>query len=118
MVYQIPYIPYPEGLIVNQMGSYDQAAGYVNSTSLRWSYGSMKGRKDDLILRQLSEQSLETQVRAAQEMGFSGIWVDRRGYADHGATIEAKLQGILGEPPTLISPTENQSFFVLSASHK
>lgn len=113
MIYQIPYMPYPEGPTISQLTSYDQAAGYVNSTSLRWSFGTMNGRAADLALRKLSKQPLEQQLRDAREMGFAGIWVDRRGYQDHGAKVEAQLAQILGTRPAFVSSTENQSFFVL-----
>lgn len=118
-VYQLPYVPYPESVPVNQLVAYDQASGYLNSTSLRWSFGAMQGREGGEFFKKLSAQPIEQQVKKAREMGFAGIWVDRRGYADHGASIESQLTQATGEKPALVSPSGNQSFFVLSrgASH-
>lgn len=112
-IYQLPYMPYPEGGPVNQLISYDPAAGYLNSKELRWSFGAMKGRDAGDFFKKLSTEPIEQQIQKVKEMGFSGIWIDRRGYADHGASIESQLEGILGEQPSLVSPNGNQSFFLL-----
>lgn len=112
-VYQLPYMPFPEVPPINQLGDYDQLVGYLNSTSLRWSFGGMKGRDGDLFLRQLSSRPLAEQIEVAKQRGFSGLMIDRRGYADHGQAIEAELARIIGAGPALVSPNGNQSFFVL-----
>lgn len=112
-VYQIPYVAYPEVPPVNELGAYDQLVGYLNSKTLRWSFGGIKGREGDLFFRQLATEPLAKQIQAAREKGFSGIWVARRGYDDHGAKVEAELARILGKPPALVSPNGDLSFFVL-----
>ena len=37
MVYQVPYVSFPEAAPVNKMNSYDPLLGYILSDSLRWS---------------------------------------------------------------------------------
>lgn len=112
-IYQLPYAAFPEVPPINNLAAYDQLAGYLNSTSLRWSFGGMKGREGDLFFRQLSVEPLAQQVGVVREKGFSGIWIDRRGYVDHGKAVESELTRVLGKPPALISPNGNQSFFTL-----
>jgi phosphoglycerol transferase len=46
--------------------------------------------------------------------GFSGVYVDRRGYADNGAEVEAKLRSALGIEP-LVSGNNQMIFFDLGA---
>jgi hypothetical protein len=46
---------------------------------------------------------------------FSGIYIDRYGYADRGANIEAQLAQLLGEEP-LVSGDGRHSFFLLEPS--
>ena len=113
-IYQLPYIGFPEVAPVNQLGAYDQARGYLNSKVLRWSWGAMKGRSGDLFFRALATEPMESQIEIARQLCFSGVYVDRRGYADGGAKVEAQLQQILGKSPSLVSDSKQQIFFNLS----
>lgn len=74
----------------------------------------MKGRAADLFFRALAEAPLERQIEVARRIGFSGIYIDRRGYADGGAAIEAELTRLLGGPPDLISDNKQQIFYELT----
>lgn len=81
-IYQLPYAGYPENGAVNGMGSYDQARGHLHSRHLNWSFGGMRGREGDWFYRKLAQLPISEQVTVAAAMGFSGIYVDRRGYLD------------------------------------
>lgn len=109
-VYQLPYMGFPEVPTVNDLIAYALFRGYLHSTSLRWSYGGMKGRKGDLFFRNLSVQPLANQIKAIKPLGFNGIYIDRRGYADRGKSVEAELKKILSVNP-LVSEDENLVFF-------
>ncbi|WP_321927961.1 sugar translocase [Paraburkholderia guartelaensis] len=115
-VYQLPYMAFPEVPPLNDLAAYDQFAGYLNTTALRWSYGGMKGREGDLFFRQLATQPVAQQVAAIREKGFSAVWVDRRGYADRGKQLEADLAKELGHGPALISQNGNQVLFIIQPS--
>jgi phosphoglycerol transferase len=81
-IYQLPYASYPENGAVNGMGSYDQARGHLHSQHLNWSFGGMRGREGDWFYRKLAQLPISEQVTVVAAMGFSGIYVDRRGYLD------------------------------------
>lgn len=81
-VYQLPYMAYPENGPVNGLGSYDQARGHLHSDNLNWSFGGMRGREGDWFYRKLALLPISQQVTVIRVMGFSGIYVDRRGYLD------------------------------------
>jgi phosphoglycerol transferase len=83
-IYQLPYMAYPESSSVNGLGSYDQARGLLNSTNLRWSFGGMRGRTGDWFFRKLAQLPIDQQVSIIKAIGFSGIYVDRRGYLGEG----------------------------------
>jgi phosphoglycerol transferase len=83
-IYQLPYMAYPESSSVNGLGSYDQARGLLNSTNLRWSFGGMRGRTGDWFFRKLAQLPMDQQVSIIKAIGFSGIYVDRRGYLGEG----------------------------------
>jgi phosphoglycerol transferase len=114
MIYQLPYMAFPEVPPLNALQSYDQIRGYLHSKRLRWSYGGIKGRSGDLFFRALGTEPLERQITVVRRIGFSGLYVDRRGYADHGTAIEAELTRLLGEPPKLVSDNGQQMFFDLT----
>jgi phosphoglycerol transferase len=51
-------------------------------------------------------------LEAISLAGFSGVYVDRKGYTDDGADLEAKLRSLLEIDP-LISANKQMSFFDL-----
>lgn len=113
-IYQLPYMPFPEVPPLHNLQAYDHAIGYLHSHSLKWSYGLVKGRSGDLFFRALSAQPVERQVDVIRKLGFRGVYVDRRGYVDRGAEIEAALAHAIGHPPTLVSGSNQQVFFDLA----
>ncbi|HTN23353.1 MAG TPA: hypothetical protein VL120_05165 [Solirubrobacteraceae bacterium] len=101
-VLQLPYTPYPENGPVNGMLDYDLFKGYIHSRHLRWSYGSTKGRPADW---QADVQALapDDLAIAATTAGFRAMYVDRAGYADHGAAVDAALTKLSGAGPAGVS---------------
>ena len=103
MVWQMPYQPFPESSGLNQTATYEFFRGYLNSRSLRWSYGAMKGREADRWIRALAAMPPDKQLDFVARSGFSGVYLARRAYADGGAAVEAVLRDRLG-PPIAESP--------------
>lgn len=111
-VFQLPIIPFPEAGEREGMKDYDHLKGYLHSEDLRWSYGGVKGRpradwQDELIGEPVNEVA-----RAVAAVGFDGIWVDRFGYEDLGADLEARLADVTGVAP-LVSENQRLVFFDL-----
>lgn len=106
-VYQLPYMTYPESNSVNGLGSYDQARGLLHSSQLKWNFGGMRGRTGDWFFRKLALLPIEQQVVVIKAMGFSGIYVDRRGYLGAGVDkrclpfSEKKLERIANDCLTI-----------------
>lgn len=96
-IYQLPYMPFPETTPLHRLHTYDQVAGFLHSKSLRWSYAGMKGREGDLFYRALSQEPIEKQIQIIQNMGFSGIYIDRRGYQDNANQLVETLTSLLGK---------------------
>jgi hypothetical protein len=115
MIFQLPNEGFPELAPIVSMGPYDELRGYLHSRSLRWSSGAMRGRPDALWPERngldfadgtftanrskpradlrLGPQAVDALVFA----GFSGIYVDRRGFRDLGDAITTQLQSLLGK---------------------
>jgi hypothetical protein len=92
MVVQLPYEMFPEPPAARQ-AIYEPAKAYLHTDEVRWSYGAMRGRPADW-LGPLAGRPLREVVDAARERGFAGVLVDRLGYADGGAAIEAELRAL------------------------
>jgi phosphoglycerol transferase len=112
LVYQFPYFSFPEHGPTEQLADYDLLLPYLHSSSIRWSYGAMKGRRADAWLARIAAMPTEQAVDTLAEAGFSGIYVARKGYADSGAQLEVALESLLGRPAA-VSATGDASFFTL-----
>lgn len=110
MIFQLPYVPFPESPPVYQMTDYDLLKGYLHSHNLRWSYGAMKGREVDDWQRDVVQKPTDELVRTLSFAGFSGIYVDTYGYKDNGNQIIKELTSIFGSEP-LMSEDGRLAFF-------
>ena len=99
MIFQLPYVPFPEYGPLNEMVDYDHLVGYLHSKSLRWSYGAMKYRETDCWLSKVSAQPMDRLVPSIAAADFAGIYIDRFGYTDHAAALEAQLRALLKSEP-------------------
>jgi hypothetical protein len=97
-VFQMPYVFFPEAGMIVGTGPYDQVRGWLHADSLRWSWGSVRGREGDwqgALVRLPVPEALD----ALTAVGFSGLMIDRAGYDDHAAGIEAEYTRTLGQEP-------------------
>lgn len=109
MVFQLPYVPFPENPQLNLMNNYDLFKGYIHSENLRWSYGAMKGRNMNWH-KTLSEYPLDSLLQRISVLGFEGIYIDRYGYDDLATSLERKLQNYSAIKP-IISQNQRLTFF-------
>ncbi len=99
MIFQLPYMAYPENGGIYKMTDYDQMVGYLHSKSLRWSYGAMHYRDTDRWLAKVSAEPTQQMVAAVSAAGFAGIFVDRFGYGDNAVALESQLRNVLKSEP-------------------
>jgi len=89
-VLQLPYVPF-----LRIRRSWDDRLRplqpYLESTRIHWSYGAVKGRPDARWIARVSGTAGAAACCTIRKSAFAGIWVDRAGYADHGAAIVASL---------------------------
>ncbi|MEX3933256.1 hypothetical protein AB4Y32_15885 [Paraburkholderia phymatum] len=110
-VYDLPYIAFPESAPLNRLEVYELGTGFINSDHLRWSFGGMAGRQGDRFFRELSKHPIQDQLSEVRRLGFSGIYIDRRGFADNGTEVEKELAQALGHGPALVRSDGVASFF-------
>lgn len=112
-IYQLPYMPFPEVAPLHHLHTYDLSVGFLHSKELRWSYAGMKGRDGDLFYRALARESVEKQLEVISRMGFSGIYIDRRGFEDNADSLINRLSSLLGNEPLLKRADGQVVFFRL-----
>jgi hypothetical protein len=104
-VFQLPVVPYPENPPVHDMSDYAHFRPYLASSSLRWSYGAFRGTSLADWQLALPQKSTTALLDDLVSVGFCAVEVDRLGFADRGASLEADLRSLLGAP---ISTTNDE----------
>ena len=110
-VFELPYVPFPEGGRRFGLFENDLLRGYLHSEDLRWSFGATKGRAEDWV-DDISWMPPATVVDAAAAVGFAGLYIDRAGYADHARELETEIGARVRVDP-LLSGSGRLSFFDL-----
>jgi phosphoglycerol transferase len=110
MIFQLPYVAFPEYPAVHELNDYELFRGYLHSKRLRWSYGAIKGRSGDQWQKTVAVQPLAEMLRTLALAGFSGVYVDRRGYSDGASALETGLAHLLATDP-LVSADGTRVFF-------
>src|SRR2546425_3209315 len=110
MIFQLPYVEFPENPPVNLMQDYEHFRPYLHSKNLRWSYGAIRGRENDRWQNLTANLPLDQFLETISLAGFSGVYVDRKGYPDNGSEMEAKLANLLDTKP-LVSANGQMVFF-------
>ncbi|MEO6342486.1 MAG: hypothetical protein ABIO49_04985 [Dokdonella sp.] len=112
MVMQLPLMSYPEAPQAN-LGSYDLSTAYLHTKKLRWTFGAMRGRPEELWQRLFLAFGLSKQITAMKALGFVGIVVDRRGYADRASALDDSLSKN-GLMRSLASEVGDREFYPLA----
>ncbi|HVS50763.1 MAG TPA: hypothetical protein VHD62_00310 [Opitutaceae bacterium] len=91
MVFQLPVMGFPEIAPPQQLGDYEYFRPYLATRSLRFSYGTLKGRSRGRWQRELETLPTAEVVRRLERYGFSAVYFSRRGFADGGKKLLAEL---------------------------
>jgi hypothetical protein len=110
MIYQLPYVPFPENPAVFSMKDYDHFRPYLHSHDLYWSYGALKGRPVANWLEKISHLSTMTMLKHLAYAGYKGIYINRNGYADHGVKIEKEITSLIKTKP-IVNDVTGVSFY-------
>ena len=113
MVFQLPFRDFPESAKINDTTESDQLRPFLNTTTLRWSAGGIKGRPQVDWAKSVTYQPAERMTRQLAVIGFVGIVVDRVATTDHGRSFEYDLMPFTG-PPTSISADGRWAYYSLA----
>ncbi len=117
MVFQLPVIGFPEVVPPHELQDYEFFRPYIGTRSLRFTYGSLKGRCRGRWQRDTAALSTAEMARRLEQYGFSAVYLHRRGFADRGEAVLTELaaaghtrrfEGKLGEQVVvLLSPSQH-----------
>lgn len=112
LIFQLPYIPFPENPPINKMQDYDLMEGYLHSNTLRWSYGAAKGRYSDAWIQSVSAKPTAEMISTLSYAGYNGLYIDTFGYMPEDLTkLQTELAAIFNEVPVV---SENQRLLFYS----
>jgi phosphoglycerol transferase len=114
MVFELPFMLFPENGPIHQMGDYDQFRPYLLSSGLRWSYGDTKGRPSSDWNQSTAMLPVDEMMQRLAAAGFSGIYIDRFGYPDAGREIESGIRRYVTTDP-IVSRDARFVFFDIRA---
>lgn len=70
LIFEYPYVDWPGG------GCYRLFLGYLESSSLRWSFASMQGRKEAQWQSGVASLPSGKMIRKLQKAGYAGLYLD------------------------------------------
>jgi len=92
----LPYRPFPESPIINDTTDSDQLRPFLNTTTLRWSAGGIRGRPQTDWPDLVANESTANMTHDLAVAGFAGILIDRYATDDGGRSLEADLEPYTG----------------------
>jgi phosphoglycerol transferase len=92
-IFQLPVMGFPEAGQIGALLDYEQFRPYIWSKTLRFSYGTHRGRARERWQAACARKPAQEMARELVGMGFAAILVHRDGFADRGRSIEAALVG-------------------------
>ncbi len=103
MVFEMPVVSFPESPPIHQLCDYALFRPYLFTRTLRYSYGTHKGRFQDSWQQRVAPYPLPDLVSTLEANGFSALLVFRAGFADDGAEY-LRYFAQRGVPPLAVSP--------------
>ncbi|MGL4419493.1 MAG: hypothetical protein ACRCZF_02405 [Gemmataceae bacterium] len=114
MVFQLPYIKWPESHTIHQLACYDHARGSLHTRTLRFSFGTMKGREIDEWYQSVMIRPPEQMLEHAAKAGFEAILLDKRGYTPaRGEALQNQLNRVLGGARQIVHADGKQILYDL-----
>lgn len=94
MVFQLPLADFPEGNPVMDMGAYEHLRPYFFTKSLRFTYGSNKGRSDNSWQAEIERLPARAMAERLESMGAGALMINRMGFADDAVGLIAMLNSL------------------------
>jgi hypothetical protein len=87
MVFQMPVMVFPEATPINNVEGYEMLRPYLTTKTLRFSFGSVRGRTREAWQWEVEKTPPAEMAATLEKYGFSAIYINRKGYTDHGDAL-------------------------------
>lgn len=91
MIFELPVVDFPEAGPVREMMDYEHFRPYLQSHSLRFSYGNVKGRTRERWQAEAIRFGALYLINALERYGFSAILINKKAYEAKAAPLLAEL---------------------------
>jgi len=115
MVFQLPVMPFPESTPVNNLQAYELLRPFFYTKTLRFSFGSDKGRPRDDWQKEVQKMPAQQMVKTLESYGFSALYLNRKGFPDQGQSLLKQLSE-LGKNQILEDDLHEQVCVLLNPS--
>jgi phosphoglycerol transferase len=112
LIYQLPYIAFPESPPVNGATDSDELRLFLHSTDLRWSAGGIKGRAPIDEVGAYASLPVPAMLMAIRGIDACGIVVDRAAYADGADAIVDQIESVTGTAATSFDSADGRFTFI------
>ena len=96
LIYQLPYIPFPESPLVNGVTDSEQLRMFLHSTTLRWSSGGIKGRQPIDTVGAYAALPVPQMRESLVSIDACGVVVDRVAIGATSATLLGEITRVFG----------------------
>lgn len=115
-IFQLPIMGFPEAEAIVNMTDYEHFRPYLWTESLRYSYGTHKGRPREDWQTLAAGLPPAQMVEYVAEKGFRALYINRKGFADRAAALEAELKK-LGLAELVTSPDHDLVAYRIPRPH-
>lgn len=91
MVFQMPVMSFPEAVPIHDVQGYEMLRPYFVTKTMRFSFGSVRGRNREAWQWEVEKMPAAEMVSTLERYGFGAIYINRKGYADHGEDLLKQL---------------------------
>jgi hypothetical protein len=91
MIFQLPLMNFIDGDPIGGMGSYEHVRPYLWTKHLRFSFGSVQGRRREDWQEQIAAMPITRAAQTLERLGFAGLYFNRKAYTDGAAAMLTEL---------------------------
>ncbi len=114
-IFQLPVLGFPEERPPHRLADYELFRPYLMTDTLHFSYGATKFRSRIRWQRELETLAPKVLARRLEAYGFSGLYVNRRGFEDQADALLRELRAG-GYERQIVSPRGQQVVVLLEPS--
>jgi phosphoglycerol transferase len=91
MLFELPVMSFPEAVPIHDAAGYEMLRPYLVTKTLRFTFGAIRGRNREAWQWEVEKMPAPEMIKTLEQYGFSAIFINRKGFADHGADLLKQL---------------------------